>query len=199
MSKCKLFDNFETQTVSMEMLKPEEKDDFFNRLEVAKVTVDTGKVLFKELFENMASKDCKKLFSTIPKWHFEICNELDLPVYKINSQQCFLIKENSNASIKFSNLLIAFESAIKRRDIASVRRLSGVQGFCNGRSDKTIPNHYYKDYTFTYNEVRDCLIKLLTFSLLQLDEKMFLNKEAHAKHNFEDIVFEINKYKRIKC
>ena len=189
------------QTVSLEMVKPGILEQIFNEEKKLFEEYVVKSTLLKELFENMSSKDCKKLFSTIPKWKFEIFNELDLPVYKLNSQQCFLMNAVSNSankfSIKFSNLLIAFDSAVKRRDIASVRRLSGIQGISSGRTDEAIPKHYYKDYTFRYTEVRDCLIKLFTISLLQLDEKIFLNKEAHAKHNLEDVIFEINKYKRI--
>ena len=153
-------------------------------------------ILYSSIFDKLTSKECKKLLLTMSKWKFEIFNELDLPVYKINNCQCFLIREKSNADIKFSNLLIAFDSAIKRRDIASIRRLSGHQGISSGRTDDSIPKYYYKDHTFSYLEVKHCLLKLLSFSLKELDGSINLNKEVYSRGVLNDVIFEINKHKK---
>lgn len=114
---------------------------------------------------NLNGKEIKLFIKNLDKYKFELFKDLILPVYKINSKACFLIKENSNASIDFKNLFDAFISSINRSDIDNIKRLSGVQGYTSYSTKEYIPKYYYSDSTFTYKDVKLCLINLLNFSL----------------------------------
>lgn len=120
---------------------------------------------------NLNNKEIKLFLKNLDKHKFELFKDLALPVYRINSKHCFLIKEGSNALINFNNLINAFISSIKRCDITSIKRLSGIQGHTNFTTLKHIPKYYYSDYTFTYKEVTRCLIKLLSFTIEQYNTK----------------------------
>lgn len=117
--------------------------------------------------DNLNNKEIKLFLKNLEKHKFELFKDLLLPVYKINSYSCFLVKEGSNAAITFKNLIEAFKSSIKRSEITNIKRLAGIQGYTSFTTHENIPKYYYSDYTFTYKEVAMCLVKLLNFTIKQ--------------------------------
>lgn len=117
--------------------------------------------------DNLSSKEIKLFLKNLDNNRFELFKDLLLPVYKINAYSCFLTKEGSNATITFKHLIEAFTHSIKRGDITSIKRLAGVEGRSSYSNYEHIPKYYYNAYTFTYKEVKVCLIKILFFTLEQ--------------------------------